>query len=1414
MIITMRYHLRFLSVVLFFISLSLAIPLAQAQEDDYDISTVSIYNTEYTQTGSVFEINFEITNEQAVQPGVRYGILLRQNTEGGQITVDEYAEAETITLGPKESLVRQVTYAAPKVLDGLFTIYVVAKNADGFTLATNKVADVTINRAETLGAYIDVTSCYLTHAGDTSNTHYTLSDTARIQGGDMLTSHCMIENVGDTPLTVVPHATMYRRSLFGETVTAPPFGEDSITLNAGEKREIATTFSAAGDPQTYAVAISYGYVSNSVMYRYTVEGSSGSVRNIRLDKDSYAAGDTALVSLDWIGPATLSGPQAFISFSTKSGTSCGDPVLYPLVGSMHHDIAVPVTESCHEPDVNLRLSDSSTGILGEYLYVVDKTPGTPQQEIAEVSHQGTFSNTMLLILFGFAVVVFGALTLAFFSRRKKESPMMPPTVGPLVFFVAFSLLSFFHAGSAEAVSFNVDAPQPIATRFVEFQVSLNKSQYAAGESIMVTGSAELISQENCADMGAPAGCNNDKSVSLTAGGTEIFDQNLGSGGPVTGGATVQAASSVGTHSLTITARNQAVVRNRTIEYTVTNGGQPPNTPPVTPPVTPPNNPPAGTFSITATPCTIPLGGSVCSIPGTGGAGITITGASASAAIFVRENTGNAAPTLYGLNTGLISANWVRPNLAFDVYEGASQQSGVWVPTGTRLGSVTNVAQCASGSVWNASAVRCVAAPPAQGGSYISTCRQPYAGSGSNSQGDPGCPSVSGSSYDGVDFGWNYGGNYVTASVLHGRTLSFSVSGLQPGAKMCKVFMIHPDSWQVPSPMSYAYQFCTYESNYSDIAVSNGVAQIDIANVNPEYKVDAQYYLFFKNPGATEAVRMSVAVTAFGNGGNQWPVSTNHCSTLGPDIHLYGLHGYQTLTLDTQIPLSLNYNPLLAGAQWNVVAVENNAVPGDSVTFSRTSGQFDADGSTSNPNNRFTMTVQGTPRTVGVHLTATTPQAVCNATNFAAFDAGNIHYAGVGQSYACTGTIPEHGTPWSASEGTAVTPNVPWHFTQYGTAARCEFKCMTGYMWNEAESACVVNPGGSSNTAVWEWRVSSIPSPDFNPFPACTANMSSVQNNDSCTPAQEGTCDSNGMRYTCFDTTTEYPFFLVGKVVDMAGQPVPNLKIAAGYAGPAPMPDFRSYGVTGADGRYKMRLNGTAIYGYIRLPNGAPFDLEEPTPGYIYWDGGQILGDQTTIEGTEKLVPVLDMIVRSVETVNAANGKNVVVADSPDLVSVELLVPATGIKGSTLSIAAQVLNNTTTATPAGYENKFSYRWGTNATWQDLTPISKNVLTSGETSSDELSFQLPAAGELWIRHCVNTNNAFTELITSNNCTENAQPVVIADPASGLRWKKIVDLIEDEYTGALPTQCIDAPVVNSACSTAMPSPCHIGDFIYKCE
>ena len=115
---------------------------------------------------------------------------------------------------------------------------------------------------------------------------------------------------------------------------------------------------------------------------------------------------------------------------------------------------------------------------------------------------------------------------------------------------------------------------------------------------------------------------------------------------------------------------------------------------------------------------------------------------------------------------------------------------------------------------------------------------------------------------------------------------------------------------------------------------------------------------------------------------------------------------------------------------------------------------------------------------------------------------------------------------------------------------------------------------------------------------------------------------------------------------------------------------------------------------------------------------------------------------------------------------------------------------------------------------MTPISKNVLTSGETSSDELSFQLPAAGELWIRHCVNTNNAFTELITSNNCTENAQPVVIADPASGLRWKKIVDLIEDEYTGALPTQCIDAPVVNSACSTAMPSPCHIGDFIYKCE
>lgn len=1361
MISTMRDHIRFLSVAVFLISFFVGIPFAHSQEDEYDLSTVSIHNSAYTQTGNIFKINFDITNEVMVQPGVRYGVLLRQHTADGQLTVDEHAEAETLTLGPKERLTKHLTYAAPKVLDGSFTLYVVARNSDGFTLATNKVADVTINRTEAVGAQIDITSCYLTRMGDTSATRYALTDVARIQSGDVLTSHCMVENVSDTTLEVVPRATTYRRSLFGETITAPLTDEAPVVLNAGEKREIITTLSTAGDPQTYMVSLAYGYVSNSVTYRYTVEGSSGSLQNVRLDKDSYGAGDTAQISFDWIGSTALSGPQALISFSTKSGSSCGDPMLYPLSGSRHHDITVPITEDCSEPDLSVRLSDSSIGILGEYLYAIDKTPASAQEEVPEVTNQGIFSNTALLLLFGFAVVVFGALTFAFLARRKKESPLVPPSVGPLVFLMAFSFFSFFHAGSAQAISINVNAPQPVATRFVEFQASLNKSSYTPGETITVTGSAELIGQENCADMGAPAGCNNDKSIRLTVGSAEIFNENL-LWTPLTDTGTLQAASSPGTHTLTVVARNQAVVQNRTITYTVTTDGppDPPDGPP-DPPDTPPGGTGTGPFSITARPCTIPLGGSVCSIPGSGGAGITISGASASAAIFVRENTGSAAPALYGFNTGSVSANWVRPHLAFDVYEGASQQSGTWVPTGTRLGSVTNVAQCASGSVWNASAIRCVAAPPDQGGAYIGTCRQPSPpGSGSTSQGDAGCPVVSGSDSDGVDFGWS--GSNVTALVLHRKTLSFSVSGLQPGAKMCKVFMIHPDGWQVPSPISYAHQFCTYESNYSDIAVSNGVAQISIPNVDPEYKIDAQYYLFFKNPSATNAVKMSVIVTAFGTGGAELPITTNHCSaSLGPDIHLYGMHGYGILRLDEAIPLSLNYGSNLAGAQWNVSAVEFNAAPGDSVSFSRTSGQFTADGATTNPNNQFTMTVRGKPRTVGVHLTATTPQPVCSATNFSVFEFANILYANVGQTYACTGTIPANASPWSGSDNTATAPNTPWHFVQSGTFDRCEFKCVTGYMWDTAQSACIATTGGSGGPEAWKWRISSIPDPDFAPPAMCTADMSGIQNNDSCTPAQAGTCDSNGRRYTCFNTTTEYPYFLIGKVVDMAGAPVPNLKIAAGYAGPPPMFDHRTYGTTGADGRYKLEISGMALNGYLRLPNGAPYDLQEPTPGYIYWNGGQIQQDQTAIEGAEKLVPVADMIVRAIQTATASNGKSVIAADQPDLISEALALPLTGLVDAPLTISAKVTNQTTTAAPGGFTNAFSYRWSADGQWSDLAPITKTTgIAAGASSEDIVTLTPPAAGTLWVKHCVDTGNAVAELNENNNCNVDSYAVSVEE------------------------------------------------------
>jgi hypothetical protein len=1450
----------FVMVTLFLISSIISlVSVAHAQDaatkvSPHTLATINIQNVAHTQQGNAFTISFDIVNREGVQPGVKYGIALRQKGSDGEVLFDERAESEVLTLGPMETLTRQVTYAAPATLRGTYALYLIARNTDGFTLGSSKVADVILERTAS-GAYIDLSTCYLTHASGTEK--YAPREGVVVSEVDTLVSHCVVENTGTETLDIFPRTETYRRSVFGETMPLSPLHDvKPLTLAPGERREVHTTLPLALDPQTYITKLAYGYVSNAVWYAYVVRGGSAAIQNIRFDKDAYKAGDTARVSFNWSGSSELESPQALISFATKTGDACAESFAYPLTGSAYHEIMVPITTDCPEPDVAVLLSDDAKGMLGTYAYDVDETPVVSQDVVAEAPSTAWSSLMGMRVLLGIAAFVFMVLVIIFMRRKKEpETPMIPPV--PMAFILGIMSIASLMPSHAEASTLYVASP----TRYVSFTISLDQAQYDPNEWITITGEAQLENQEDCGDLGQPPGCNDDRSVSLSVGGQEIFTGNLGPFSTISGTAQVRASTIAGMHQLAITARNQMQVETSSESYqvvaaqqscagTIASGaragdssdsvaqnagsswhyvaqntaercefvcmeGQVWNGSSACVPESSSGG--GGTPSITAVPCVIPLGGSTCSIPGAQGVGITVTGAP-NGALFVRDaNVANSAPRLFSGTNPPISADWVRPHIIFELYSGSTQQNGTIVPVGNPLGSVTNVAVCAQGSVWSPENVRCVAAPPTQGGQFIGVCRQQSPVPDSDPQGDPGCPAIAMGGAPGVEFGWNYAANYVTASILHGRTLSVEVSGLQPGAKMCKVFMVHPDSWQVPSPMAYAHQFCTYESNYSNISVSNGRAQIDIPNVDPDYKSGAQYLLFFKNPGATSAVKMSGSVTSHGTGGGQGGTTTHYCSTLGPDIGLYLGQSYTINNIGTPVPIIFNYGSQLAGAQWTVSAVEYNAMPGDSLTFSRTTGTFTADGSTVNPNNQLSMTVLGTPRTVGVKVEARTSAQVCGSTLFSAFGTVNLHYAGVGQAHPCSGTVPPNASPWSGGEGTTNAPNTPWRFSPYDNLGiRCEFKCSTGYMWDAAQNSCVLNAGGTGGPDAWKWKISPIPRPEFGlPPPACTANMSAIRDGDSCTVAQSGTCDANGNRYTCRDITTEYPYFLIGRVVDMNGQPVSGLNIAAGFTGPAPHHDYRVYTTTGTDGRYRLRIEGGALHGYIRVPRGLPFDLTEPTPGYVYWNGGQIRQDQITIQNGEKLVPVLDMVVRAVQTQAAANGSSVITANAPDLLSTNLYTPRTGVKGTSLTISANVLNQTTTATPAGFQDRFSYRWGTTNAWQDFTPLEKSALGTGESATDQISFSPPAAGELWIKHCVNTGTVFPEYNADNNCSEGTTPIIVADPASGLRWRQIEELVEG-YSGSLPALCIDAPVVGVACSAsaAVPSPCYAGDYIYRCE
>jgi hypothetical protein len=476
------------------------------------VATVNIYDAKIvSQDGNDITISFDISNREGYQPQVRYGVdLIQQNSDGEPSLLDRHVYDDTLSLGPNETVHKEITYSAPATANGTFQVMVVSMNDESMPLGVNEAGEVTL-QAKSSAINIIPSSCYLTTSSDAdSSTKYALAQGPDIKPTDSLMLHCSVTNGFGKPLSVTPSYATYVRTAFGKKVSE---------VNATSSIDITSTTHSldlaiplAAEPQAYDVEVVLhdtdgNTVSNTVTAHYVLQGASATIQSVLFDKDEYTAGDVAHLQLLWSGPAdtfySARGTGTDIGVATiaiqvedGSGNACANTVQKQSPNTGVLDVDVPVTSMCKNPTAKVTITDAAGAQLTSGTFTVT-TKQKPQQP--ETKPQQTFSLPLVQIILALvAVVIIVIVGILVMQKARRKGSFNDPSdtddesgggAGGNIGMAAILLLAV--AGGfvglvphqAHADTFWVGYGG--AAR--EYNVNINKYSYQPGESIRAHG---------------------------------------------------------------------------------------------------------------------------------------------------------------------------------------------------------------------------------------------------------------------------------------------------------------------------------------------------------------------------------------------------------------------------------------------------------------------------------------------------------------------------------------------------------------------------------------------------------------------------------------------------------------------------------------------------------------------------------------------------------------------------------------------------------------------------------------------------------------------------------------------------------------------------------------------------------------
>ena len=393
------------------------------------LSRTSIQNPKLiSQIGNNFVISFDMSNKENAQPDLKYGLQLIKDSENGQTIIDEKIFSEVFTLGPNETITREVNYIAPSYLVGEYSIWLIIENSSGLNQGIG-----TVGKVQLLGddqyVEIDISSCYLSVTEDNLSKKYNLQQGVDVNADETLTINCDVFNKFDREISLKPQFEIFKRSSFSDLIEVNQTDEN-IVLTSEEEKEFSLVIPKNNIPQAYDVKLSFldngELVSNFVLFHYVLSGPSGTIQSIQMDKEGYLKDDIARIKLFWSGSADIfpdsrSGKNPadeMISFSFNIENDNGEPCIKPInknldIGENLITIKALIVNECTSLNGEGVLKDSTGKVLDRKVFsLVDNSNNSKKES------KTTDYSILILIC---SVIVIIILIFILIKIRKKRN---------------------------------------------------------------------------------------------------------------------------------------------------------------------------------------------------------------------------------------------------------------------------------------------------------------------------------------------------------------------------------------------------------------------------------------------------------------------------------------------------------------------------------------------------------------------------------------------------------------------------------------------------------------------------------------------------------------------------------------------------------------------------------------------------------------------------------------------------------------------------------------------------------------------------------------------------------------------------------------------------------------------------------